>query len=61
MAGGSEGNRGGGDSAASAKPTDSIGHLVPAEVEVRGVGLDHRCGAVERTNFLVVANICDRK
>lgn len=39
------------------QPTNSIGHLVPAEVEVRGVGVDHRCGAVKRTNFLIVTNI----
>lgn len=42
-------------------PTNSIGHLVPAEVEVGGVGLDHRCGAVKRTNFLIVTDICQRK
>lgn len=42
-------------------PTNSIGHLVPAEVEVGGVGLDHRCGAVKRTNFLIVTNIWKRK
>lgn len=42
------------------QPTNSIGHLVPAEVEIRGVGLDHRCGAVKRTNFLIVTNICKR-
>ena len=33
-------------------------HLVPAEVEVGGVGLDHGGGAVERTHLLVVAAIC---
>lgn len=42
------------------QPTNSIRHLVPAEVEIRGVGLDHRCGAVKRTNFLIVTNICKR-
>lgn len=43
------------------KPTGSIGHLVPAEVEVRGVGMDHRCGAVEGANFLIVTDIWKRK
>lgn len=43
------------------QPTNRVGHLVPAEVEVGSVGLDHRRGAVERTDFLVVANVCDRK
>lgn len=43
------------------KPTDSIGHLVPAEVEVRSVGMDHRCGAVKRTNFFIVTDIWKRR
>lgn len=43
------------------KPTDSIGHLVPAEVEIRSVGMDHRCGAVKRTNFFIVTDIWKRK
>lgn len=43
------------------KPTDGIGHLVPAEVEVRGVGMDHGCGAVKRTNLFVVTDIWKRK
>lgn len=43
------------------KPTSSIGHLVPTEVEVRGVGMDHRRGAVKRANFLIVTDIWKRK
>lgn len=43
------------------EPTGSIGHLVPAEVEVRGVGMDHRCGAAKGANFLIVTDICERK
>lgn len=38
--------------------TDGIGHLVPAEVEVRRVGLDHGGGAVERTHLLIGTDIC---
>lgn len=43
------------------KPTGSIGHLVPTEVEVRGVGMDHWRGAVKRANFLIVTDIWKRK
>lgn len=43
------------------KPTDGVGHLVPAEVEVGGVGMDHRRGAVKRTNFFVVTDVWKRK
>lgn len=42
-------------------PTNCIGHLVPAEVEIRGVGLDHRCGAIKWANFLIIANIWTEK
>lgn len=43
------------------KPTNRVGHLVPAEVEVGGVGMDHRCGAVKRTNFFIVTDVWKRK
>lgn len=37
--------------------TDAVGHLIPAEVEVRRIGLDHGRGSIKRTHLLIGAEI----
>lgn len=39
--------------------TDRVRSLVPAEMVVRGQGLDKSCAPVEGTHFAVIANICN--
>ena len=40
--------------------TNAVGHLVPAEVKVGRVGLNHGRGPIKRTHLLIGAEICEQ-